>query len=99
MPLRTVLSVAVRFLLLSIQAGTAVGLLCVILMCIGGCGGYAEAIYGVGFGVFAAVSAFIALVIHYADTRKSNPQVLAKQAQLQWAWLGVTGLLLAVVFL
>lgn len=93
------LSTVVRFVLLSGQAAAAAGLLSFALLCAGGCGGHGEAIDAIGFATATAVAALVALVIHYNNTRKSKPESLEKQARLQWAWLGVSGVVLIVAFL
>ena len=87
-----------RFVLLGAQAGAAVGLSTMFLMCLGGCGGYGEVIYGAGFAVFSAFTVFVALMVHFARHFRTNPEALARQARRQWLWLGVSGFVL-ILFL
>jgi hypothetical protein len=90
---------AIRFLLLSGQAAAVAGLLSFALWCKGGCGGHGEAINAIGFAAITAIVMLAVLVAHYNNTRKSKPEFLEKQVWLQWAWLGVTSVVLIVVFL
>lgn len=85
-----------RFALLAVQAGAAAALAAMFLMCLGGCGGYAELIYGAGIAVLAAVVAFVGLMAHYQGHVRSDPVALARQARLQWIWLGISAFLLVL---
>lgn len=85
-----------RFALLALQVGAAVGLAAMFLMCLGGCGGYGEVIYGAGIAVLAALVAFVGLMVHYVHHSHNDPAPLARQARLQWIWLGVSAFLLVL---
>ena len=45
-------------------AGWAAGPLYLLLACVGGCGGYGELIFAVGFGSIAAIVTFVAVLAY-----------------------------------
>ncbi len=87
-----------RFVLLGAQAGLAAAALYFVVACHGACGGYFEAIVATGVGIATALVACIALMVHYAHHFKTNPQRLISQARIQWIWLGVSGIVLFLVY-
>ena len=92
-----VLLAIVRFVLLSAQAGFAVGALSMSVMCFRECGGYGELIYAAGFAVLGAVVTFATFAAHFAKNCKANRPLLARQAKIQWVWL-LASLAVAFVF-
>lgn len=92
------LSAAILYLLLSVQAGGAACLVSVAILCLrAGCYGLAESMFGIGLGVFVAIVTFTLLSIHHANTKKVNPQSLESQARVQWIWLSISFFILANV--
>lgn len=53
----------VGLLLLSIATGAAIGFAFLFLMCVDGCGGYAEIIYAIGIALVGSVLSFMALLV------------------------------------
>ncbi len=95
----TILSALIRFLLLGAQAAFASGILLVALMCIGGCGGYGEIIYGIMFGATVGVVTFIALGVHYIKNRNGESRYPFLRPKVQWIWLSISFFVLSLIYL
>lgn len=84
-------SAIIRFILLSIVSGFAIGLLAIFVMCLGSCGAY-EILYAIGISVGSAGALFAALSFHLLLNANKSLKWRARQASIQWKWFRISGL-------
>lgn len=92
-----VIGALIRYGVLSVHFGVAVGAAFIFLSCTEGCGaGYGSLIYGVATGFVAALLAGIFLAMRHMTLRASKDR-LKREAFWQWIWIGATSFLVMAI--